>query len=172
MEQYKGQVRRVDELGRVVIPKEIRFTLKINAGNMLEFFCDSNAKTLTLCKYEPIKAIKDFAHSCFAALQEYKEYGFLLCDSTQVLFTQNLSPKEYVHSTMHYALFEKLKDNRVVQNATLFNKGDMQLKNVVLPINVDGDIWGCIVILGDNVPAYVISATRMICTIISNYIKQ
>ena len=57
MQQYKGQLRRVDELGRVVIPKEIRAALKINAGNLLEFFCDSDKDSLILKKYEPITHI-------------------------------------------------------------------------------------------------------------------
>ena len=42
MHNEKGFVRRVDELGRVVIPKELRFALKIETGTMLEFFCENN----------------------------------------------------------------------------------------------------------------------------------
>lgn len=166
--QQRGQVRRVDELGRVVIPKEIRFLLKINAGNMLEFSCDADAGTLTLCKFEPINQFYDFAHSCLSALREYGEYGFLLCDTTQVLCTQNITAKEYVHSTVHHSLFDKLKTNNIVYNTMLFEKGTIQSQNAVLPININGDIWGCIAVLGDNIPQHIIATVRILCNIISD----
>ena len=63
MQNYKGQVRRVDELGRVVIPKEIRFALKVNSGSLLEFFCDQQNNAITLTKYEPIKQITDYVYA-------------------------------------------------------------------------------------------------------------
>ena len=54
-----GIVRRIDELGRVVIPKEIRRTLRIREGDPLELFTDRDE--LMLKKYSPIASIGRFA---------------------------------------------------------------------------------------------------------------
>ena len=173
MQQYNGPIRRVDELGRVVIPKEIRNTLKISAGNMLEFCCDVNTNSIILSKHEPIKQIKDFAHSCLRTLGIYPEYEFVLCDTTHVLFAQNNTAKEYVHSTMHSSLFNKLKGERELHNTIVFENDIMQSNNVVLPILCRGDLWGCIVILyKGQIAKPIIDAVRIICSIVGNYITE
>jgi len=53
--EHTGIVRRVDELGRVVIPKEIRRTLRIREGDPLEVSTNSKDGTVTLKKYHPEK---------------------------------------------------------------------------------------------------------------------
>jgi len=55
-----GIVRRIDELGRVVIPKEIRRTLRIREGDPLEIFTDREGEVI-LKKYSPIGELGDFA---------------------------------------------------------------------------------------------------------------
>ena len=96
MHNEKGFVRRVDELGRVVIPKELRFALKIETGTMLEFFCENN-KELHLCKYEPLRQISDLGENCLHALKGH-DCGILLCDSASVIAVQNLPKKDFFFS--------------------------------------------------------------------------
>ena len=60
-----GIVRRIDDLGRVVIPKEIRRTMRIREGDPLEIFTDRDGSVI-LRKYSPIGEIGEFA-------QEYAE---------------------------------------------------------------------------------------------------
>ena len=63
-----GIVRRMDELGRVVIPKEIRRTLRIREGDPLEIFTDRDE--LMLKKYSPIATIEKFSESAAKTLAE------------------------------------------------------------------------------------------------------
>lgn len=173
MQQYKGQLRRVDELGRVVIPKEIRAALKINAGNLLEFFCDSDKDSLILKKYEPIKQIESFANSCLSAMQQFGEYVFLLCDTTQVLCTQNISKNEYMHSTMHPYLFAKLRNQKILHNTQVLQGEVGQSNNAVLPILCRGDLWGCIVVFcNHDIEQSIIQTTKVVCTIIGEYLAE
>jgi len=65
-----GIVRRIDDLGRVVIPKEIRRTLRIREGDPLEIFVDREGEVI-LKKYSPIGELGDFA----------KEYAESLCEA-------------------------------------------------------------------------------------------
>ena len=55
-----GVVRRIDDLGRVVIPKEIRKTLRIKEGEPLEIFTDREGQII-LKKYSPIGELSEFA---------------------------------------------------------------------------------------------------------------
>ena len=55
-----GVVRRIDDLGRIVIPKEIRKTLRIKEGDPLEIFTDREGGII-LKKYSPIGELSEFA---------------------------------------------------------------------------------------------------------------
>ena len=171
MQNYKGQVRRVDELGRVVIPKEIRFALKVNSGSLLEFFCDQQNNAITLTKYEPIKQITDYAIMCMQALKEYLNFGFLLCDNSSVIWTINLPKTEYIGFKLNnYALEESYKLNKF-NNINILEQKNV-LPNVVLPIKSNGEVWGSIVVIGKDISTEVLSSAKTVCKIISNYISE
>ena len=67
-----GIVRRIDDLGRVVIPKEIRRTMRIREGEPLEIFVDREGEVI-LKKYSPIGELSDFAQEYADALSEETE---------------------------------------------------------------------------------------------------
>lgn len=71
-----GVVRRIDDLGRVVIPKEIRRTLKIREGDPLEIFTDREGEVI-LKKYSPMGELSEFAITYAEALA--KSTGFTAC---------------------------------------------------------------------------------------------
>ena len=168
MQNYKGQVRRVDELGRVVIPKEIRFALNIHSGSLLEFFCDQQNSTISLEKYEPVKQITNYAINCMQALKDFLNVGFLLCDNSSVIWAINLPKSEYVGQKLNtIALNESYKLNNL-NNVNILQQKSI-FKNVVLPIKNNGDVWGSIVLIGD-VTTEVLSSAKTVCKIISNYI--
>ena len=79
-----GIVRRIDDLGRVVIPKEIRRTLRIREGDPLEIFTDREGEII-LKKYSPIGELAAFAGMYADSLA--KEAGCLvcICDMDQVV---------------------------------------------------------------------------------------
>lgn len=88
-----GIVRRIDELGRVVIPKEIRRTLRIREGDPLEIYTDRDGEVI-LKKYSPIGEMsafaKDYTESIFRAM------GHIACivDRDQVVAASGVSKKE------------------------------------------------------------------------------
>ena len=74
-----GIVRRIDELGRVVIPKEIRRTLRIREGDPLEIFTDREGEVI-LKKYSPIGELGDFAREYAESLHQSLNRTTLICD--------------------------------------------------------------------------------------------
>lgn len=78
-----GIVRRIDELGRVVIPKEIRRTLRIKEGDPLEIFTEKGE--LMLKKYSPIASLENIAELTARSLSEASGYLAVIADTDEIL---------------------------------------------------------------------------------------
>ena len=91
-----GIVRRIDDLGRVVIPKEIRRTLRIREGDPLEIFVDREGEVI-LKKYSPINELGDFAREYAEALYESLGSTVLICDRDAIIAVAGSSKKEYLN---------------------------------------------------------------------------
>ena len=78
-----GIVRRIDELGRVVIPKEIRRTLRIREGDPLELFTDRDE--LMLKKYSPIASVERFSEGTAKSLHEQSGFLAAISDTDNIL---------------------------------------------------------------------------------------
>ena len=98
-----GIVRRIDDLGRVVIPKEIRRTLRIREGDPLEIFTDREGEII-LKKYSPIGELSAFAAQYADSLAQTSERLVCICDMDQIvaasgsgkkIFRRNSLPKHW-----------------------------------------------------------------------------
>ena len=79
-----GIVRRIDDLGRVVIPKEIRRTMRIKEGDPLEIFVDREGEVI-LKKYSPITELGDFAKEYADALSDTLGATILIADRDEII---------------------------------------------------------------------------------------
>ncbi|MDR0880516.1 MAG: AbrB/MazE/SpoVT family DNA-binding domain-containing protein [Clostridioides sp.] len=89
-----GIVRRIDDLGRVVVPKEIRKTLRIKEGDPLEIFTARDGEVI-LKKYSPMGELNEFAQTYAESLSEVFSYGVIITDSDSVIAVSKLSKKDY-----------------------------------------------------------------------------
>ena len=97
-----GIVRRIDELGRVVIPKEIRRTLRIREGDPLEIFTDREGEVI-LKKYSPIGELGDFAKEYAESLHLALGHTALICDKDNVIAVAGASRRELLDRPLHDA---------------------------------------------------------------------
>ena len=79
-----GIVRRIDDLGRVVIPKEIRRTMRIREGDPLEIFTDREGEVI-FKKYSPIGELADFASQYAETLHKTCGMSVVICDRDTVI---------------------------------------------------------------------------------------
>ena len=88
-----GIVRRIDDLGRVVIPKEIRRTMRIREGDPLEIYTDREGGVI-FRKYSPVGELGDFASQYAETL--YKTSGFPICitDKDSIIAIAGASKKD------------------------------------------------------------------------------
>lgn len=90
-----GIVRRIDDLGRIVIPKEIRRTLRIREGDPLEIFVDRDGEVI-LKKYSPIGELGDFAKEYADSLHETVGHISLIADRDAVIAVAGAPKKEFL----------------------------------------------------------------------------
>ncbi len=146
-----GIVRRIDDLGRVVIPKEIRRTLRIREGDPLEIFVDRDGEVI-LKKYSPISELGDFAREYAEALFDSLGNPVLICDRDAVITVAGVSKKEYVNKNIGEAIEKVMEDRQCVLST---QKGKTAFAEYVeedvtsyaaAPIIAGGDPIGAVII--------------------------
>ncbi|OPX89616.1 stage V sporulation protein T [Pelotomaculum sp. PtaB.Bin117] len=152
-----GIVRRIDDLGRVVIPKEIRRTLKIREGDPLEIFVDREGEVI-LKKYSPIGELGDFAKEYADSL--YEALGHIACiaDRDNIIAVSGASKKEFLNKPIGNAV-EKVMDERkavVINNpgedpfckdCLTIEEGECRYSSeVIAPIIAEGDPIGAVIL--------------------------
>lgn len=111
-----GIVRRIDDLGRVVIPKEIRRTLRIREGDPLEIFTDREGEVI-LKKYSPIGELNEFASEYCESLYEATNHTVVITDRDAVIAISGGSKKDYLEKKVSPDL-EKVMESRNVYITT------------------------------------------------------
>ncbi|WP_194191905.1 stage V sporulation protein T [Clostridium chrysemydis] len=149
-----GIVRRIDDLGRVVIPKEIRRTLRIREGDPLEIFTDREGGVI-LKKYSPIGELTDFSKEYAESLQQVIGHIILIADKDAFISVSGAPKKDYIDRKISNEL-EEIMDNRKTillgeNNDSIPLHSDEDNSNmssqVVAPIIAEGDAIGVVVIV-------------------------
>lgn len=94
-----GVVRRIDDLGRIVIPKEIRKTLRIKEGDPLEIFTDREGQVI-LKKYSPIGELSEFATEYAETLAKTTGHIACITDKDMVIAVSGGSKKEFLEQSI------------------------------------------------------------------------
>jgi AbrB family transcriptional regulator, stage V sporulation protein T len=146
-----GIVRRIDDLGRVVIPKEIRRTLRIREGDPLEIFVDRDGEVI-LKKYSPISELSDFAKEYAEALYDSLGNPVLICDRDTFIAVAGSSKKDYLNKNIS-DLVEKTMEDRT--SVLVNQQGEYALTDgneesissyTIGPIIANGDPIGAVII--------------------------
>lgn len=105
-----GIVRRIDELGRVVIPKEIRSTLRLKSGDPLEIFTDRDE--LMLKKYSPIASLEKFSEGTAKSLSDLSGHVAVICDTDGVLHASGRGQREFDGKNLSHNMEKILRDRK------------------------------------------------------------
>ena len=146
-----GIVRRIDELGRIVIPKEIRRTMRIREGDSLEIFTDNDGE-IVFKKYSPMEEIASFAIPCAEVMAKTCGTPVLVFDRDHVVAAAGVSHKEFMGRRIHAQLEEIMMqpDTKIAigdANRIRPVEGVDRYASVVVPILVLGDVTGAVCML-------------------------
>ncbi len=142
-----GIVRRIDDLGRVVIPKEIRRTMRIREGDPLEIYTDHEGEVI-FKKYSPIGELAQFAAQYAETL--YKTCGLyvVICDRDAVIACAGVAKREYTDRKISHEaeqIIEERQFYRAKNDSPLYlvDGGNLSV-SCLMPIITEGDITGCV----------------------------
>lgn len=144
-----GIVRRIDDLGRVVIPKEIRRTMRIREGDPLEIYTDREGEVI-FKKYSPIGELSSFAAQYAETLHKTCSMAVLICDRDAVIASSGVSRKEYADKPLAQEL-ENIMEGRSLyvwrdgeEKMPVLRDGSGHFLSCAMPILSEGDIIGCV----------------------------
>lgn len=152
-----GIVRRIDELGRVVIPKEIRRTLRIRESDPLEIFTDREGEII-LKKYSPIGELSAFAQQYAESLAQTIGCLACVCDMDQIIASAGAGKKEFQEQYISSQI-QKILEGRNIVSANSGDRGFVPVINgqiedftgeIIAPIVCEGDVIGGVILLAKD----------------------
>lgn len=149
-----GIVRRVDSLGRVVIPKEIRHTLRIKEGSPLEIYTDKDGG-VTFRKYSPLGDLQDFAGQICDAIRKNTGHIAAVSDRDSIIALAG-APRRELQDKPNSRALEQLMERRQLYRHGAgddpiypTDSGDQYHIGIAAPIISQGDLMGCVMLLQD-----------------------
>ena len=172
-----GIVRRIDDLGRVVIPKEIRRTLRIKEGDPLEIFTDREGEVI-FKKYSPIGELNSFAVQYAETLWRTCSLPVVICDRDSVIACAGVPKRDFMDRRVSPEA-ERLIEERSLYTHTANKEYYSVVDGVnewqiscLMPIITEGDITGCVISLADTERSATELETKLIQTAASFLSKQ
>jgi AbrB family transcriptional regulator (stage V sporulation protein T) len=150
-----GIVRRIDDLGRVVIPKEIRRTMRIREGDPLEIYTDREGEVI-FKKYSPVGEWNLFASQYAETLYKTCKIAVSICDRDAVIACGGLNKKDFLEKSLS-ARTEELMENRALyvyqskgEKISLTEEIGNWHISCLMPILTGGDVIGCVASLSEH----------------------
>lgn len=144
-----GVTRKIDELGRIVIPKEIRKNLGIRDGETLEIFTSEDS--IILKKYFEVRKYEDLSSKLCELIKNIYNVDLVITDREKVITASN---KDIVENTKLNNKFLELIDNRemfISKELSTINLGiDISGYFTIIPIIASSDSLGLVIIISDN----------------------
>ena len=149
-----GIVRRIDDLGRIVIPKEIRRVLRIREGDPLEIFTEKDGEVI-FKKYSPMGELGSFAAQMCESLHKTAGVAAVICDRDSVIAVSGGSRKDLMDKHISPALEQIMEDRGVYRceetpTVPLTDSSDAPCVSIAAPIIAAGDVMGCVVFSADR----------------------
>lgn len=148
-----GIVRRIDDLGRVVIPKEIRRTMRIREGDPLEIYTDRDGEVI-FKKYSPMGELGTFAGELAEALSRTAGLSCAICDRDAVIAAAGGAKKDIFEKSISNDLETLMEQRHIYEHtgtddALHVSENDSYQVVVAAPIISEGDVTGCVALLSD-----------------------
>lgn len=173
-----GVSRKIDELGRIVIPKEIRRTLRIREGTPLEIFTDDEGQII-LRKYSPIGEWSEFANQCAEAVSQNTGNISIITDRDQVIAVSGTAKKNLIHKPITKELenvissrkiFKGTKDNLPLVDG---DKSDIEKTwQVVQPVLCEGDVIGSVILRARDTKRMITDADLGIAAVAAGFLSK
>ena len=151
-----GIVRRIDDLGRVVIPKEIRRTMRIREGDPLEIFTDRDGEVI-FKKYSPIGELGDFASEYAETLSKTSGHPACITDKDNIIAVSGVPKRELSEKKISPDIEKGMEDKATFimkrgenRKLSVIEGSEKYTAGVVVPIIAEGDTIGSVVFFSNE----------------------
>lgn len=173
-----GVVRRIDELGRIVIPKELRKNLRIREGENIEIYMDENSNII-LKKFSSLKNINEVADYVTSSINKVTKLNTMIIDSDSVVSYCGNNKKEYLNKYISKYLQNILSEGKNINSENskemteLISNKEEEMYKVISLIKQNGDIYGALIIfsLDDEITKDNIQIIDTFSAFLANYIE-
>ena len=148
-----GIVRRIDDLGRIVIPKEIRRTMRIREGDPLEIYTDKDGGVI-FRKYSLMDGLAEFASQLCETLNRTTGRIAVIADRDSCIAVAGVPRRELLDRTISPELESIMESRQVYQHHNgeeripLASGDDRFYLSIAAPILSEGDVMGCVLFVG------------------------
>jgi AbrB family transcriptional regulator (stage V sporulation protein T) len=144
-----GIIRRIDDLGRVVIPKEIRRILRIKEGDPLEVFIHDGC--VMYKKYSPIGELGEFAQEYADSLFEATGYVTLISDKENIIAVAGISKRDFLNKPIWNLALKVIEERKVLKGFIEEDQEEFDYQTqIVAPIILENDVIGVIGLIAKN----------------------
>ncbi len=172
-----GIVRRVDDLGRIVIPKEIRRTLKIREGDPLEIYTEKDGGVI-FRKYSPMGDLQDFASQICESIGANTGHVAAVSDRDTIIALHG-APKRELMDKPNSMELDKLMESRKIYRYVPGNDmiraiegSDKYHLGVAAPILSQGDLMGCVMLLMDENSAPLAESDQRLAQTVAGFLGK
>lgn len=161
-----GIVRRIDDLGRIVIPKEVRNNLRLREGEPVEIFVDTHGEVI-LKKYSPIQQLKQFAQEYADVLHTTTNHTVVITDRDQVIAIAGESMEYNIGDSIKAEIEEVVNHRRTLTVTEDKSK-------VIAPIIAQGDVMGTVIMTqkGQKIDEIAIKLADTACKFLAKNIEE
>lgn len=173
-----GIIRKIDDLGRIVIPKEIRKTLRIREGDTMEIYVEKNGEII-LKRYAPFGDIIDEVINLADVISKNTGFSVYITDNQTVIAASTKSKKSNIDRLLSEDLL-KILEERILY----INRGDNSIKitekdnkqdyfsQVISPIISDGDIIGSIILFSENTRKNITETDLKLVGVVTDFLSN
>ena len=172
-----GIVRRIDDLGRVVIPKEIRRTLRIREGDPLEIYTEKDGEVI-FKKYSPMGDLQDFAAQLCEAIGKNAGHIAAVADRDSIIAVSGAPKRELLEKRNSSELEQLMEQRRNYR----YRSGETRLRpaeavenyhlGVAAPIIAEGDLMGCVMLLMNDNDAAPTESEQILAQTIAGFLGR
>lgn len=172
-----GVIRRIDDLGRIVIPKDIRKNLRIKEGDNLEVFIDE--ENIILKKYSMMNKINDLAQELTDAIYTFTKHNVFITDTNTILAGSGTLKKEYINAPISNFI-EKSIDRRekilesYFKELNFVNQDIIECSYILSTIIVNSEAVGMIIIISkeEKLTEVEMQLANIVSSFITKYLEQ
>lgn len=172
-----GIVRRIDELGRIVIPKEIRNNLRLRSGENIEIYTDNDS--IIMKKFSIVNRISDLAQELTDAMYTFLKYNIFITDMHNIIAVSGNKKKELLNKELSEFMIEKIEKREKmfeghIKDIEIIKNKIYTCSYMTNPIIKDGECIGLIVIFSEDEKLTLdeLHIIEIVSSFISKYLEE